>query len=199
MASPPSNGNNGLTVGNIASSQSGVANFSIQIIADPGNYTLTFEPLDGHRLNLLPAELDLSVRHCSAGEANTSVSRHGIAAVAGRAHCEVCRPGAVSLDPLSNNGNCIPCSVGEHANCTGVALIPTTGFWHSNPRSPLVHRCLVTEACENDAGRGAMQEWAVKHATRTIAELDLPPGSPVFDEYVDLQCATGYQVSSRCS
>ena len=101
---------------------------------------------------------------------------------------QVCRAGSVSLDPLASGG-CNRCDEGSHATCTGSALLPHSGWWHSHPRSPVVHRCLAAAACQHQAAAAGMQEWARAHAEEQVEGME-----GVYQEYVGMQCAQGYQV-----
>jgi hypothetical protein len=184
-----------MTIGNISIASTGVAHFSsLQVVAAPGDYQLRFSPLAAQHRPLAPATLNLRLRGCVVGEANVSASVVGIGPdvstliSGGLSPCQICRPGTVSLDPVATGG-CNRCDEAAHANCTGPAKIPNNGWWHSHPRSPLVHKCLLAAACNHTARAGAMQEWALTHAVDGVPELE---GS--YREYVEMQCAAGYQV-----
>ena len=109
--------------------------------------------------------------------------------------CDVCGRGYVSFDPLASS-ECYPCTRDMHANCTGAAMVPEPGFWHSHPRNPTMHLCLNPDACQQPSP-SQMHEWAVAHAGKSIDLLayhTTVTGVPIYQEYVDMQCATGYQV-----
>ncbi|KAI8472269.1 MAG: hypothetical protein J3K34DRAFT_504194 [Monoraphidium minutum] len=159
----------------------------LQLFTGPGEYELHFTPVGLGHLNVVPALLNLTIRECFTGESNTSARAAGGAGGGGGplATCERCREGTVSLDPLASGG-CVVCEGSMHAMCTGDALIPDDGWWQSHPRSPLVHRCLLADACNHSARAGEMRAWASAHAAMTAGELD-------YLEYTQLQCATGYE------
>lgn len=92
------------------------------------------------------------------------------------------------------------CDAKTPANCTGVAPIPAPGYWASHPRSPLLHRCLVDAAClKRPGGAGKMFSWAAAHKDLDVAALAAvgQDGRPLYDEYTELMCSPGYEVSGE--
>ena len=179
-------------IGNTTNANAGVAKFfGLQVAAPPGDYQLRFSPLAQQHVLLAPAVLSLRLRGCVAGEANLTAQAEARGAAALLAPCQPCRPGTVSLDPGASGG-CTRCDDSVHANCTGYAMVPVDGYYHSHPRSPLVHRCLLAAACTRAARQGEMQAWARAHAADSVAQL-----APVYREYTGMQCAEGYQVRGR--
>ena len=153
-----------VVIGNTTNANGGCAEFQgLQVAAPPGSYQLRFSPTSPQQSLLAPATLDLRLRGCVAGEANLTTQAAGRGSAAALAPCQECRPGSISLDPLASGG-CTRCGDSLHANCTGFALVPNSGYYHSHPRSPLVHRCLLAAACQGDARQGDMQAWAQRHA-----------------------------------
>lgn len=121
-------------MGNQTNANGGVAEFlGLQVAAPPGEYQLRFSPLAQQHLRLAPAVLDLTLRGCVAGEANLTAQAASHDGVASLAPCQQCRPGTVSLDPQASGG-CTRCDDGVHGNCTGYALVPSDGYFHSHPR-----------------------------------------------------------------
>ena len=188
-----------LVVGNISGAVRCIATFSsLQVFGAPGTYEIKFAPLEGVITHsLAPAVLSLGIRPCVSGEANVSIeytanSNGGPAAAmtAGRAQCDPCRQGTAGFDPAARFG-CVRCGESSRlrANCTGAAMIPEDGYWHSHPRSPLLHKCLAVNACRWSNEAAGMRGWVEAHTSLTIAQL-----LPTFDEYVGMQCANGSQV-----
>ncbi|GMH38879.1 hypothetical protein BSKO_06777 [Bryopsis sp. KO-2023] len=100
----------------------------------PGNYKLSFELTseDGNRE--VNVTMLVEIRECVIGE----VSREdGL-------RCERCADDFFSFDVTDEN--CGQCPE-ETAKCSGGALAPLDGFWHSGPRSSQLHACLTEEAC----------------------------------------------------
>ena len=181
--------------GNLSRAVRGVARFpALQVFAPPGDYEIEVSPFDSRRRPLTPGRLRLRLRRCVAGEAAEELRAAGgqeedprLAVANVSIKCRPCMEGTVSLDPYAKGG-CIRCDDGSHSNCTGYAKMPNKGWWHSHPRSPLVHRCLLDRACAPNHTQ--MQAWAAKRRQLSIRQL----APAEYQEYVDMQCAEGYQV-----
>lgn len=116
----------------VATAEKGIAKFStIKVTALPSIYAMTF-----HGERVLNITGLYNVRPCLIGEYNVTESKI----------CTNCSSGFFGIDPSIE---CDRCDGG--ANCTGGPVIaPHDGFWHSSPYSPLIHACLVSEACTYD-------------------------------------------------
>ncbi|KAI8472522.1 MAG: hypothetical protein J3K34DRAFT_519707 [Monoraphidium minutum] len=186
-------------LGNITRASNGSLLFpSLQVFALPGDYVVSFLPLDPNNRVLRPANLTLKLRRCMAGEAEQSVTAGDADAAWRNAginfRCEQCRFGTYSVEPRF--GFCVQCNAETNANCTGVAPIPNQGYWVSHPRSPLLHRCLVDVACSKvrDGAEG-MYQWALRNRGLSVAELNAATaeGPPLYQNYTAMQCASGYE------
>lgn len=184
-------------LGNTATAYKGTAAFPLlQVLADPGDYELRFSRASAAAPTeaTAPAVLSLKLRGCITGEANTSAQTAGSSIIAGPqlAPCQKCLPGTISLDP-SAAGGCMRCGSSMTANCSGDAMVPYDGFWHSHPRSPLIHRCLLAAACQPSKHVDGMQAWAREHANESLQEM-----SSSYHDYVEMQCVAGYEVGVEC-
>ncbi|GMH38875.1 hypothetical protein BSKO_06773 [Bryopsis sp. KO-2023] len=101
----------------------------------PGNYNLSFELTSEDGSREVNVTMLVEIRECVIGE----VSREdGL-------RCERCADDFFSFDVTDEN--CRPCP-DQTAKCSGGALAPLDGFWHSDPRSSQLHACLTEEACK---------------------------------------------------
>ena len=179
-------------LGDTSVASKGLAFFQLlTILAPPGDYLLHFRHVsDSSSGQTLPALLNVRLRGCmAAGEANmTSDAVSELGSNAALSPCQKCQPGSVSLDPLAAGG-CMRCTDSMHADCSGDGLVPFDGYFQSHPRSPLVHRCVMAAACQASLRQQEMQRWARGHAAASVDDLE-----PDYQEYVNMQCADGYEV-----
>lgn len=118
----------------IARAMEGIAVFNDTFArALNGSYGLKFSALDQGSINSVESEeFKFLVRDCMIGEEREDVI------------CRQCRADFFSFLPEEG---CTVCP--DHAFCPGgAAVIPDSGFWHSTPFSPEIHRCLLDTACE---------------------------------------------------
>ena len=92
----------------------------------------------------IKVELPLSTRECYPGEIE---------------HDDVCN--ACPTDQYSFLPSLKKCeSCEENAECGGGAvLVPTEGYWHSTPFSPVFHKCTYFTACHYDRRREKLMQF----------------------------------------
>ena len=130
----------------------------------------------------ISVDLHLSTRECYPGEIE---------------HDDVCN--ACPTDQYSFLPSRMKCeSCEENAECAGGAvLLPTEGYWHSTPFSPVFHKCAYFTACHYDRRREKLMQFYEdpEGIARQLDRLDRylennEMGEPDFSDYK--QCDEGY-------
>ncbi|GMH37409.1 hypothetical protein BSKO_05282 [Bryopsis sp. KO-2023] len=157
-----------------ATARKGVATFdSLVVSATPGDYKVSFDGQD-----LKPVEIDVTIRQCFTGE---EIICPGEPDCDWGEHtgCQLCEKEFYSFNP---NISCVSCP--QNADCPGgAAMIPRPGFWHSTPFSPIIHECLVEEACSyGDRQKNLSRFYEQRENLMVAAVMD--------EEYK--QCRPGY-------
>ena len=127
-------------------------------------------------------EVEILTRACRPGE----ITQADI--------CRRCPPEQYGFHP--SRGSCQNCET--NARCHGgTTLVPSNGYWHSTPFSPIFHACIHPMACD-ESEREANLTAYYDNTTRVQEDLtalqeylDNGGPEPPFPHYI--QCAVGYE------
>eukprot|EP00210_Caulerpa_lentillifera_P005960 g5695.t1 len=154
----------------VATAQKGIVHFT-KVIArgPPTHHSLTFEP---NSPTVKSIRREFTIRHCFPGEFKIE-DQH---------ICDECRKDYFGFNCTFNCDGCP-----ENAICPGgAALVPEDGFWHSTPFSPIVHECILEDACsysDRETKLASYYEDPINlHVSNQSVENDAYP-----------QCAEGYE------
>lgn len=117
-----------------AKAANGVVTFTkVVALGEPTEHPIIFVAASDTTKNF---RTRLTIRQCIPGEAR--IEELNV--------CDVCDR---EYFGFNYNYSCDGCP--SHARCDGGAvLIPEHGYWHSTPYSPLIHKCILEEACSFD-------------------------------------------------
>lgn len=134
--------------------------------------------------------ITVEVRPCEEGEV-LSFNSSGVEL------CTACGPNTYSFNP--RNTTCDSCP--DHGNCStgGAVIVPRDGYWHSHPRSPIMHRCPLLESCTREQ-QGSEPTRAENLALSQLSWMAMSYNNSnggVSEsqeaEYMSLLCGDGYE------
>ena len=168
----------------VATAESGSVVFSkATAIGNASIHSLTFVPRDGQADVVLE---QISIRQCFAGESKIEIddTRH------------ICDPCDQEQFGFNYSYPCDGCP--DNARCSGKAvLIPVSGYWHSTPYSPIMHECLLEEACQYKGRRKRLEAYYKESASlvpsqATVSNEEYPQCAEEYTGPLCGSCVKGY-------
>eukprot|EP00210_Caulerpa_lentillifera_P007389 g7062.t1 len=173
----------------VASAKNGVVNFT-RVIArgQPRHHLLVFEP---NSLTIKSIQRKFSIRQCFPGEFR--IDDQNI--------CDECREEYFGFNYTYNCDGCP-----DNAICPGAAtLVPKNGYWHSTPFSPIMHECIMEDACSYKDREKKLRDFfkdpsQLEVENRTFNNEDYPQCA---EEYEGILCGScskghGHVVDGEC-
>ena len=168
----------------VASADSGSVVLSkATAIGNASIHSLMFVPRDNPGAVILQ---HISIRQCTAGESKIEIdsTRH------------ICDPCDQEQFGFNYSYPCDGCP--DNARCSGKAvLIPVSGYWHSTPYSPIMHECILEEACQYKGRRKRLEAYYKEPASlvlshATVSNEDYPQCAEEYTGPLCGSCAKGY-------